>query len=325
MALDFSKLEGACLAPMAGVSDSPFRAICRGCGALFTVTEMVSAKALCYQDKKSRALMRITEAERPCGIQLFGSEPSEIARAVRIAAECSPDFIDLNFGCPVPKVAASGSGALLLKTPLKAIEIMKAAADASPVPVTVKLRKGWDSSRAAAPEIALAAEAAGISAITVHGRTASQGYRPPVDYEIIRRIRESVKIPVIANGDVFKAEDAAKVRELTGCRLVMVARGAMGDPLIFTRIRELDAGAVPSPPRPEELMRLFLRQCRLSCESFGERRGILEMRKHAGWYIKGVPGASELRRRAFCAVSFSDMLAIASDAAPSLASGEMPE
>lgn len=305
---DFNKIKGAALAPMAGVADSAFREICRSYGAVFTVTEMISAKALCFQDKKSRELMRFSENERPCGIQLFGSEPEIMARAAKIAAEYEPDFIDINMGCPVPKVAGNGCGSALMRSPELAGEIIKAVATAGDLPVSVKIRKGWDQNSVNAVEIALIAQENGAAAVAVHGRTKAQGYAGEADKEIIRQVREALKIPVIANGGIMNAEDAEDMKKITGCEIVMVARGALGNPFIFEQIA---SGC--SEPSVEERMETMIRQCELTCERRGEKHGILDCRKHAAWYIKGVQGAATFRKRAVVAKDLAELRALAKE------------
>ena len=305
---DFNKIKGAALAPMAGVADSAFREICRSYGAVFTVTEMVSAKALCFQDKKSRELMRFTEYERPCGIQLFGSEPEIMARAAKIAAEYEPDFIDINMGCPVPKVAGNGCGSALMRSPELAGEIVRAIAGEVELPVSVKIRKGWDNSSINAVEIALIAQQNGAAAVAVHGRTKAQGYAGEADKEIIRQVREALKIPVIANGGIMNAEDAEDMKKITGCEIIMVARGALGNPFIFEQIA---SGC--SEPDVEERMETMIKQCELTCERRGEKHGILDCRKHAAWYIKSVQGAATFRKRAVVARDLEEIRALAKE------------
>ncbi len=305
---DFNKIKGAALAPMAGVADSAFREICKSYGAVFTVTEMISAKALCFQDKKSRELMSFTENERPCGIQLFGSEPEIMARAAKIAAEYEPDFIDLNMGCPVPKVAGNGCGSALMRDQQLAGEIIKAVTGAVDLPVSVKIRKGWDQSSVNAIEIALIAQENGAAAVAVHGRTKAQGYAGEADREIIRQVREALKIPVIANGGIMCAKDAKEMKQATGCEIIMVARGALGNPFIFAEI-------APGSPEPtvEERMAAMIRQCELTCERRGEKHGILDCRKHAAWYIKGVQGAATFRKRAVVAKDLAELRALSEE------------
>ncbi len=305
---DFNKIKGAALAPMAGVADSAFREICRSYGAVFTVTEMISAKALCFQDKKSRELMSFTEGERPCGIQLFGSEPEIMARAAMFAAEYDPDFIDINMGCPVPKVAGSGCGSALMKSPELAGEIIKAVTTAVDLPISVKIRKGWDNNIVNAVEIALIAQDNGAAAVAVHGRTKAQGYAGEADREIIRQVRERLKIPVIANGGIMSAKDAEEMKKAAGCELIMVARGALGNPFIFAEI----ASGCPEPT-VEERMETMIRQCEMTCERRGEKRGILDCRKHAAWYIKGVQGAAAFRKRAVTAKDLVEFKVLAQE------------
>ncbi len=303
---DFKKIRGAALAPMAGAADSAFREVCADWGAVFTVTEMVSAKALCFQDKKSRELMRFTENERPCGIQLFGSEPGIMAKAAKIAAQYQPDFIDINMGCPVPKVAGNGCGSALMRNPGLAGEMVRAVATAVDLPVSVKIRKGWDNDNLNAVEIALIAQENGAAAVAVHGRTKAQGYGGEADKEIIRQVREALSIPVIANGGIMKAQDAEEMKNSTGCELIMVARGALGNPFIFAEI----ASGRPEPT-VQERMETMIRQCELTCERRGEKHGILDCRKHAAWYIKSVQGAAAFRKRAVVAKNLEEIRALA--------------
>lgn len=297
---------------MAGVADSAFRRICVSFGAQFCVSEMVSAKALCYQDKKSRDLMKISDEERPCGIQLFGDNPEDMARAAEKAAEYSPAFIDINMGCPVPKVAGNGSGAALMKDPELAERIIEATVQATDIPITVKTRKGWDSEHISAVEIAQAAQRAGAAAITIHGRTKAQGYSFPVDWEIIGQVKKAVSIPVIGNGGIYTAQDAAAMLEQTGCDAVMVAQGALGNPFIFEQICAwLGHGMVIPPPDPARRLEVMLRHCKLICQLRGEQRGMLDARKHAAWYIKGMDGAAGFRREAVGVESYEQLCELA--------------
>ena len=287
----FESLRGkAVLAPMAGVGDSAFRTVCAESGAACTVTEMVSAKALHYGDENTAALMFIRGAERPCGIQLFGSEPEVIAEGVKAAAEYSPDFIDITMGCPVPKVTGGGDGSALLRDPALAGRIMEAAVKASPLPVSVKIRTGWDDEHVVAPEYVRMARECGVAAVAVHGRTRAGGYSAPVDFETIARCAETEGVFVIGNGGVNSAADCAEMFARTGCAAVMVARGALGDPLVFREI----AGGEKSTDA--ERLELFLRQTRLAVEQKGEFLALRQARKHAGFYLRGMKGAAELRR-----------------------------
>lgn len=305
----FESLRGrAVLAPMAGVGDSAFRTVCAESGAACTVTEMVSAKALHYGDKSTAGLMFIRDAERPCGIQLFGSEPEIIAEGVKCAAEYAPDFIDLNMGCPVPKVTGGGDGSALLREPALAGRIMEAAVKASPLPVSVKIRTGWDGEHIVAPEYVRMARECGVAAVAVHGRTRAGGYSAPVDFETIAACAAEDGVFVIGNGGVNSAADCAEMFARTGCAAVMVARGALGNPLIF---REIAGGA---PATDAERLELFLRQTRLAVERKGEFLALRQARTHAGWYLRGMRGAAELRRRGSLVETYSELESVVSDA-----------
>lgn len=289
--------ETAALAPMAGVADRAMRELCREMGACWEVCEMASSKGLTYGSKKSAELLEISEKERPAAVQIFGSDPAVMAQAAQMAMEFCPDAIDINFGCPAPKVAGNGGGSALMKDPQLAGRIVRAVADAVPVPVTVKFRAGWDEEHKNAVEFARICEANGAAALTVHGRTRMQMYAPPVDLTIIRQVVEAVSVPVVGNGDVDSPEAAKQMYEETGCALVMVGRGALGNPWIFRRIeRYLRDGTLLPEPTPEERMGMLLRHARLLCTYKGEHIGMREMRKHAAWYIKGMPGAALFRR-----------------------------
>ena len=226
----------AVLAPMAGVSDRAYRELCVRFGAAYCVSEMVSSKALSFNSKKSEELMEISDLERPCGIQIFGDDPKCMADAAKHALENKPDIIDINMGCPAPKISSNGSGSALMKNPRLCGEIVKAVTAVTDIPVTVKIRKGWDDDSVNAVEVAKICESAGAAAITVHGRTRQQYYKPPVDYDIIKAVRESVSVPVIANGDIDSAERAKEVMDITGCDLVMIGRATLGNPWIFSQI-----------------------------------------------------------------------------------------
>lgn len=304
--------EKAALAPLAGVADRAFRELCRGYGAAYTVCEMASAKGISLGDKKSAELLSITPTERPAGSQIFGNSPETMAIAAKKALEYKPDFIDINMGCPAPKVASSGGGALLMKKPILAADIVKAVAEVSTVPVTVKMRSGWDDNNINAVELAKRCEDAGAAAITVHGRTKVQMYAPPVNTDIIRQVKQAVSIPVIGNGDVVDGLSAAKLMEETGCDMVMVGRGALGRPWVFSQINAyLDHEVILPEPPVIERMRVMLKHIEALCEYKGERVGIREARKHAAWYTKGLHGAANYRARIGLISSIEELQQIA--------------
>ena len=284
------------LAPMAGVSDLPFRLLCREQGAGMVCTEMISAKAISFGNKNTAALMETTSDERPVSLQLFGSDPDIISRMAAYIEEQAFDILDINMGCPVPKVAGNGEGSALMREPKRVEEIVSKTARATKKPVTVKIRKGFSEDEVNAVEIARIAEASGAAAVAVHGRTREQYYSGKADWDIIRQVKEAVRIPVIGNGDVNSAQKARQMFEETGCDAVMVGRAARGNPWIFREIRQyLETGEIPERPPREEIRHMMLRHARMQIEHKGEYIGIREMRKHISWYTAGYPNSAKLR------------------------------
>ena len=299
MSVGITDIRGrAVLAPMAGVTDFAFRALCRDCGAAMTTTEMVSAKALTLGDRKSLELLYIPEGEHPAAVQIFGHEPGVMAEAARIALDASgADVVDINMGCPVGKVVRSGDGSALMKTPELAAEIVRAICHAVPVPVTVKFRKGWDGGSVNAVEFALVCQAAGAAGIAVHGRTRAQLYSGRADWTVIREVKQAVSIPVTGNGDIFSGSDALRMLEFTGCDAVMVGRGAFGDPWLFGRINAALRGEEePAPPPLAERIAAAVGQIEALAERRGEHFACLEARHQLPWYLHGIPYAGVYRR-----------------------------
>ncbi len=290
----------AVLAPMAGVSDRAYRELCVRFGAAYCVSEMVSSKALSFNSKKSEELMEISDLERPCGIQIFGDDPKCMADAAKHALENKPDIIDINMGCPAPKISSNGSGSALMKNPRLCGEIVKAVTAVTDIPVTVKIRKGWDDDSVNAVEVAKICESAGAAAITVHGRTRQQYYKPPVDYDIIKAVRESVSVPVIANGDIDSAERAKEVMDITGCDLVMIGRATLGNPWIFSQINAYleNPNVKMHTPDLEERLGVMIEHIGKMVEYKGEHMAMLQARKLVVGYFKGMKGAAALRNEA---------------------------
>lgn len=322
---EYNLRHGLVLAPMAGVTDATFRALCSSMGAELTVSEMVSAKALCYAERAKKLseeisntafLARVTVAEMPMSVQIFGSEPEFMAEAASMIERCSyractsdiaPASIDINMGCPVRKITSNGEGSALMKDVALAGRIVRAVSDAVSIPVSVKIRAGWDASSVNAPELARALEASGASLICVHARTREQLYSPGIDLSVIERVKSAVSIPVVGNGDVYSAADAVQMMERTGCDGVMIGRGAQGNPWIFSEISAHLDGREFIPPTAEQRLAVALRQLRNMIAEKGERIGIAEGKKHMAWYINGIRGAARARAKIMTSATYSDV------------------
>lgn len=302
----------AVLAPMAGVTDRAFRELCVDFGASYVVSEMVSSKGIVYDNDKTNQLMYMSEKEHPCAIQLFGNEPDTMAKAAKVAVKYKPEIIDINMGCPAPKITSNGCGCALMKEPKLCGDIVYAVKNAVDIPVTVKIRKGWDKNSINAIEVAKICENSGADAIAIHGRTKEQMYSLNADWDIIREIKQNVNIPVIGNGDIYTAKDALNMIEQTGCDLVMVGRGALGNPWIFSQINSVASckDIMIKGPSISQRVETMLEHIKLICKYKGEAHGIKEARKHITWYIKGINCAAEFRKEAGEISSIQDVVTL---------------
>ena len=306
--------RSAALAPMASVADRAYRLICKEQGAAYMVSEMISAKGLCYSDRKTEELCTVDVREHPYALQLFGDEPEYCAEAARKLETFGPDIIDINMGCPVPKIAGNSSGSALMKDPDRAFAVAAAVVKAVSIPVTAKIRAGWDEDSINAVYIARGLEAAGIAAVTVHGRTKKQMYHGRSDNGIIRKVKEAVSIPVIGNGDVDSPEAAKRMYDETGCDLVMIGRASYGDPWIFSRVREyLDTGILLPPPTVSERLDAMVRQAELAVTFKGERMAMAEARRQCSFYLRGMKGAAAYRSRCSTLSSLDDVRRLADE------------
>ena len=297
---DLIKYRGAGLAPMAGVTDAAMRLLCHEQGAAWAVSEMLSAKGWVFSGGKNRNAQDILArlpGEGPAGLQLFGSEPEYIAEAARRLEHAGFQFFDVNFGCPAPKITGNGEGSAMMRDPVRLGAVVRALADATSLPVTVKIRAGWDAAHVNAPEVARICEDNGARAVAVHARTREQQYAGKADWRIIRAVKRAVSVPVFGNGDVRSGADALRMLDETGCDAVIVGRAAQGNPWIFREIAAAMRGKTAPPPTPEERMAMAARHFRLEAQLYGEKLAVLQMRKHIAWYAHGMKGASRFRER----------------------------
>jgi tRNA-dihydrouridine synthase B len=299
------------LAPIAGVTDMAFRQVCRSFGAGYVETEMVSAKALSFNDKKSFELMELAGDEHPCAIQIFGNEPDVMANAAKLAVEKGADIVDINMGCPAPKIANNGSGSALMKNPSLCGEIVQAVKSAVNIPVTVKIRKGFDDETITAVDVAEECEKNGVDAVIVHGRTRQQYYSGQCDLDIIKAVKENVSVTVIGNGDIRDIKSAEKMLDYTGCDGLMIARAALGSPWVFKTLKEyFEKGIIIEPPSPEQRLKIMADHIELVCKYKGEKMGMLQSRKQISWYLKGFRGAAAFRNEAGRVCTLDDMYAL---------------
>ena len=299
------------LSPMAGVTDLPFRTICKekGCGMLYT--EMINAKALCYDDENTKKMLRMDKDEHPVAVQIFGSDPEFMGKAAIIMNQYPNEILDINMGCPAPKVIKNGDGSALMRNPKLAAEVLTAVVKNSEKPVTLKIRKGWDDDSVNAVEIAKIAEECGISALAIHGRTREQFYSGKADWDIIAEIKQAINIPVIGNGDVFEVEDAVNMLEKTKCDAIMIGRGAQGNPWIFNRINHyMKTGEILPEPTLEEKITTAIRHMNLAVADHGDYVAVREMRKHIGWYLKGLKNSAKYRDQINKITDYKEVIAM---------------
>lgn len=311
--------NGIILAPMAGITDRVFRLLCAEQGAEYVVSEMISAKALCYKDVKTASYAKILDTDPPTALQIFGSEPDVMAEAAFMLERgsykaCSstkaPEAIDINMGCPMKKIVANGEGSALMKKPELVYDIVRAVSSAVSVPVTVKIRAGWDKSTMNAVEVALAAQEGGAALVTVHGRTREQLYKLPVNYELISDVKRALSIPVVANGGIFSAEDAVEVMRNTGCDGIMIGQAAQGNPFIFSQIKAAFEGRYLDTPSDKQILDMARKHLKMLCLEKGEHTGVLEARKHTAWYVKGMRGSAQLRMMVNSATTLKGLMSL---------------